>query len=186
MGQEELRSRFPLLALKYKWAVVYHDGQMDDFRVALESILTSTIDDYVQGFKGSNCLNYTKVKELIVDDSGKVEGAVLFDKASGEELRVKCKAVVNATGIHADALRRMVDPLAKRRVIPSRGTHVSVPSTFCPRDFGLLIPKTSDGRVMFVLPWQDATMVGTTDDQVKEAVQHPYPEKNGKGIFEFF
>ena len=49
VGQEELRARFPLLSLKYKWGIVYHDGEMDDSRVAVETLLTAATDNYVPG-----------------------------------------------------------------------------------------------------------------------------------------
>lgn len=70
----------------------------------------------------------------------------------------------------------MDDPLAKTRIVHSRGSHLVLEKSFCPRQYGVLIPETSDGRVLFLLPWLQGTLVGTTDSRVKDYVQHPYPE----------
>lgn len=180
MGQNELREKFPLLDSKYKWGVIYYDGEMDDSRINLESILTSTIDNYVEGWKGSNCLNYCRFDKFIKNEEGRITGAVIIDKVSGEEIQVNCKAIINATGSGADHLRLLDDPLLQPRMVHSRGTHMVLGSAFCHRDFGLLIPKTSDGRLLFILPWQDGTIIGTTDDMIPRSVIHPTPTSKGK------
>lgn len=132
------------------------------------------------GFKGANSLNYTKLVEIKKDDQGKITGAVVFDKVKNQNIEVKCKAIVNATGYFADSVRRMDDPLAKQRIVFAKGTHIVLDSSFCPRDYGILIPKTKDGRVLFILPWLHGTVIGTTDDQVPEPVIHPTPTVDGK------
>lgn len=108
-----------------------------------------------------------------------IEGAVIFDKVKKERFEVKCKAIINATGYFADSVRRMDDPLAKQRIVCSKGTHLVLDSSFCPREYGILIPKTKDGRVLFILPWLYGTLIGTTDELMKEPVIHPFATTKG-------
>lgn len=186
----QLRNMFPELDTQYKWGVKYFDGQMDDCRMGMELVLTSTQDEYVEGFKGANVLNYTKLMALTKNEQGRIVGATLKDKLSGEEFQVKCKSIVNATGTGSDIIRKMDDPLAKSRMVFSRGSHFVLPAQFCSRSHGLLIPKTFDGRILFMLPWQRGTVVGTTDDRVFQNQQHPTPTLEGKysltKIIDFF
>ena len=123
-------------------------------------------------------MNYTKLQGIIKNKDGIIEGALIRDKATNTDIKVKCKAIINASGFAADTVRRMDDPFAKTRIVHARGSHVVLDRSFCPRDYGVLLPSTSDGRVMFILPWMSGTMVGTTDDMIKEGVLHPVPESS--------
>ncbi len=156
----EAQRRFPMLRrAKLKGAVEYHDGQFDDARMNVELVLTAQRH-------GAVVLNYAEVEELM-KERGRVTGAVVSDKAPGGERRsvgVAASVVINATGPYADTLRRLDDPAAPPLLNVSSGTHVVLPQRFSPPDTGLLIPKTEDGRVLFLLPWQGRTLVGTTDN----------------------
>jgi glycerol-3-phosphate dehydrogenase len=123
--------------------------------------------------RGSNLLNYAKFEGFLKDEKGRITGVEIQDKVSGKKLRVRSKAVVNAAGVFGDAVRKIDDPLAGRRIMFALGSHASIPAEYCSRDMGLLIPKTSDGRVLFVLPWLNTTILGTTDYLTDEAVIHP-------------
>jgi len=148
------------------------DGQMDDTRMCLDALLTSTIDGYVEGMKGSNILNYCKFEEFIKDEeTGMILGGVVTDKLSKEKIKVNAKVVVNATGVFSDTLRKMDDPSARPRVVPSAGTHITMPKHLTQSEVGMLT-RTSDGRVLFMLPWLGKTVVGTTDEPSDHIVQH--------------
>ena len=81
---------------------------MHDSRMNLNSLLTSTIDDYIPGMKGATLANYVEFKDFIKDENGKIVGVTCFDKLdpSGKEFKVKAKVVVNCAGVHADELRK--------------------------------------------------------------------------------
>jgi glycerol-3-phosphate dehydrogenase len=83
--------------------------------------------------------------------------------------------VVNATGIFADALRRMDDAAADRVVALSRGSHIVLDAGFLPGEAAILVPRTEDGRVVFLVPWQGRTLVGTTDISVASPELEPVP-----------
>lgn len=77
-----------------------------------------------------------------------------------KEFTIRAKCVVNATGPYTDSIRQMDDPTAPKICQPSSGVHVVLPDYYSPNNMGLLDPNTSDGRVIFFLPWQKHTMAG--------------------------
>jgi glycerol-3-phosphate dehydrogenase len=99
------------------------------------------------------------------------------DLETGEEREVLAKAVVNATGPFADGLRRLADPNAQPMIAPSQGVHLVFDSSFLPGDSAIMVPHTSDGRVMFAIPWHGHTLVGTTDTAVAEATAEPVAQE---------
>ena len=115
--------------------------------------------------KGANIVNYAKFTSFLKDSAGKITGVEFIDKVTGKIHKVNSKIVVNATGNFSDSIRKIDDPKSKRRIFHALGTHIMLDSSFCSRDMGILIPKTSDGRVLFVVPWLHSTTVGTTDIQ---------------------
>ncbi|KAJ3031443.1 mitochondrial glycerol-3-phosphate dehydrogenase, partial [Rhizophlyctis rosea] len=90
-------------------------------------------------------------------------GAVVRDCMTGEEWEVGAKGVINATGPFTDGIRTLDEPTASSIVAPSAGVHIILPGYYSPRNMGLIDPSTSDGRVIFFLPWQGNTIAGTTD-----------------------
>lgn len=139
-----------------KGAVVYFDGQMDDARLNVALATTATA-------VGATVLNYVSVVSLLKDAAGKVVGAVCKDVETGTQFDVRAKCVVNAAGPFCDGVRKMVDSSAKPMICPSSGVHLTLPSYYSPKGYGMIVPKTKDGRVVFVLPWLGATVAGTTD-----------------------
>lgn len=155
-------------------AIVYYDGQHNDSRTNILMALTSTIDEYVPGQVGSTIGNYLRVEELLKDEAGKVNGALVRDALTGETFTVKADVVVNCAGPFAEKIKKLSLPDSKLNMLHSRGTHVTIPGKYCPTPYGLIIPKTSDGRVLFILPWQGDAIVGTTDDK-DELQVNPLP-----------
>ncbi|MFW6100237.1 MAG: FAD-dependent oxidoreductase [Bacteroidota bacterium] len=146
--------------------VVYHDGQFDDSRLAVN--MAQTIVDY-EGV----VLNYFKVTDLLKDGQGKVSGVTATDVESGEEYTIHSKAVVNATGVFADDILKMDEPEARRRIMPSQGIHIVLDKEFLQSDYAIMIPKTNDGRVLFAVPWRGKVVVGTTDTKVEHPSLEP-------------
>jgi glycerol-3-phosphate dehydrogenase len=154
-------ARFPMLKADGLWgAVEYYDGQFDDARMNVALAVTAAE-------AGAVVLNYAEVRALI-KEGGHLRGAVVIDRLAANggarDIEVRAKVIVNATGPYADGLRQLDDPTAPPMLKTSSGTHVVLPKRFSPPDAGLLIPKTEDGRVLFLLPWQGHTLIGTTDN----------------------
>ncbi len=146
----------PTLRLKnLRGGVVYHDGQFDDSRYAINLCQT-----FIE--KGGTAINYCKVLNLVkVKD--KIAGIEIRDEESGKTHTVKSKMVINATGIFVDDIIKMDNPKARHIVCPSQGVHLVLDKDFVPGKHAIMIPKTSDGRVLFAVPWHNKVVVGTTD-----------------------
>ncbi len=155
-------------------AMVYYDGKLE---VALDILFFHIILIGVQNdsrtnvtlaltalYHGALVTNYTQVVELIKDnESGAVKGAVIEDVLTGNRIPVHARVVINATGPFCDTIRRLDDQKCEAIVSPSSGTHIVLPNYFSPRSMGLIDPSTSDGRVLFFLPWEGNVISGTTD-----------------------
>lgn len=149
-----------------KGGTIYFDGQFDDTRLAVN--LAQTILN-----QGGIVLNYMEVKNLIKASSGKVAGVIAQDKELGIDYEIKAKAVINATGVFLDDVLKMDEPSARKLVRPSQGVHIVLDKKFLPGEAALMVPKTSDGRVLFAIPWHDKVVVGTTDTPIDEASEEP-------------
>ncbi len=146
---------------------IYYDGQFDDARFAIE--LAKTASSH-----GATLLNYCRVTEITKRD-GKVSGVVATDLNSNSSFNVSGKVLINATGIFSDSVRKLDDPEANSVMALSRGSHILVEKKFLPGKTALIIPKTGDKRVIFVIPWQEQVLIGTTEFPVKTPSNNPKP-----------
>lgn len=146
--------------------VIYQDGQFDDSRMAI-NLAQTAIEN------GACVLNYTKVIQLLKDNNHKVIGVVAEDMESGEKYDLKGTAVINATGVFTNSIMKMNDKVYKKYIVPSQGIHLVFDKSFLPSKHALMIPKTSDGRVLFAVPWHDKIVVGTTDTLIKSHSLEP-------------
>ncbi|XP_041821988.1 glycerol-3-phosphate dehydrogenase, mitochondrial isoform X2 [Chelmon rostratus] len=164
---------FPMLKKdKLVGAIVYYDGQHNDARMNLAIALSAAR-------YGAAMANYTEVVRLLKTNDPqtgkeKVCGARCRDVITGQEFDVKAKCVINATGPFTDSLRKMDNQETQNICQPSAGVHIVIPGYYSPDNMGLLDPATSDGRVIFFLPWEKMTIAGTTDTPTK-VTAHPIP-----------
>ena len=147
--------------------VVYADGQFDDARLAIA--LMRTAQDL-----GATAANYVAV-EGFLKDGPRIAGVRARDVETGEAFAIAARAVVNATGVYADAIRRLDDPGAAPRIAPSQGAHLVLDRAFLPGEAAVMIPRTDDGRVLFAIPWHDRVVIGTTDTPMTALPAEPRP-----------
>jgi glycerol-3-phosphate dehydrogenase len=168
LSREETLKQIPTLeAGGLQRGVSYYDGQFDDSRLAVN--LAQTIFDL-----GGLAVNYAPVVSLIKEDE-LIGGAVIRDLESGSEYQVRARAVINATGVFSDGVRKMDEPDAKTVIAASQGSHVVLPKSFQPGNTAIMVPHTPDGRVLFAVPWHDHVVVGTTDMGVDHISLEPVP-----------
>ena len=146
--------------------VIYQDGQFDDSRLAI-NIAQTAVEN------GACLLNYSKVINLLKNDTNQIIGVLAEDQESGEQYEIKGKAIINATGVFTNAIMKLNDTVYKKYIVPSQGIHLVFDKSFLPSDHALMIPKTSDGRVLFAVPWHDKIVVGTTDTLIKKHSLEP-------------
>ncbi|KAL8888725.1 MAG: hypothetical protein Q9192_006129 [Flavoplaca navasiana] len=154
---------FPMLKKENLFgALVYYDGAHNDSRMNVSIAMTAAL-------YGATVVNHIEVTSLEKDANGKLVGARVIDRIQEKdgqkphEFSIKAKGIINATGPFTDAIRKMDEPHVPEIVAPSSGVHVILPGYYSPSKMGLIDPKTSDGRVIFFLPWQGNTIAGTTD-----------------------
>jgi glycerol-3-phosphate dehydrogenase len=159
--------RLPLLRPQgLKGGIVYHDGQFDDARMAVE-LAHASVE------KGGVVLNYCRVTGLLKNDDRSINGVKAEEVTTGEEFIFKAGLVINATGVFADSISRMDNPSAKSTLRPSQGVHIVLDRSFLESDSAIMIPKTDDGRVLFAIPWYNEVVVGTTDTPLDEITLEP-------------
>jgi glycerol-3-phosphate dehydrogenase len=169
LSRDETLERLPTLRPEgLKGGVVYHDGQFDDSRLLI-NLMQTAVDH------GATVLNYFPVVSLAKDADGFVSGVVAIDSETGERFDLAAKVVVNATGIFTDEIRRMADSTATTMIAPSQGIHLVLDGSFLRGDTAVMVPHTSDGRVMFAIPWHGHTVVGTTDTPIDAPSYEPLP-----------
>lgn len=156
-----------------KGGVKYWDGQFNDARLAIALARTAAR-------LGALLINYCSATDLCYQD-GKISGLLCRDTLDGQEFRINSRCVVNATGVWVDALRQR-DGVARpgatheptpAMVAPSQGVHMVVDRHFLDSDAALMVPKTSDGRVLFAVPWLGKVILGTTDTPRHDLAREP-------------
>ena len=172
ISSSEMQSTFPMLKECSSGGVAYSDGQFDDARLNL--LLALTAEN-----AGAIVSTHCKVIDFEYKTTGKLKG-IITKSLNGEEKRWQAKVIVNATGVNSDSIRMKVDNSAKKRITTSRGIHIVLKENLCQGDKGLLLPSTSDGRVLFILPFFNQTLVGTTDTpcDIDEAKKTSHEEKD--------
>jgi glycerol-3-phosphate dehydrogenase len=138
-----------------KGAELYYDCATDDARLTLETILGAS-------GAGAVVANYVRLLEL-VKDGGQVAGAEIRDERSDGRYTIRARVVVNATGPWVDEVRRLDDPAVTPCLRLTKGVHIVVPRSRVDNRFAVVLRAPRDHRILFVIPWDDRTLIGTTD-----------------------
>ena len=161
ISKEETLEKIPNVNTEgLRGGVLYFDGQFDDARLSISLARTAAKE-------GATLANYVKVTGLLKENDT-VCGIQAIDQKTGKSFEVKASAVLNCTGVFADDLLQMDNPEAKPTIRPSQGVHIVLDKSFLPGDEAIMVPQTSDGRVLFAVPWHDVVVVGTTDTPIDE------------------
>jgi glycerol-3-phosphate dehydrogenase len=166
MSKEDTVKAVPTLNKKgLKGGILYHDGQFDDTRMLLS--LARTCEDH-----GGTVINYMKVTGFI-KENGRLTGLKITDQETYIEYSIRAKSIINATGVFADEIIQLDEPGTKRMIQPSQGIHIVLDRDFLKSDHAVMVPQTSDGRVMFAVPWYNRIVIGTTDTIVDRISPEP-------------
>ncbi|MDA9660427.1 glycerol-3-phosphate dehydrogenase/oxidase [Flavobacteriaceae bacterium] len=148
--------------------VIYHDGQFDDSRMAISLARTACE-------LGATILNYVEVKQL-TKENDLISGLEAIESESEKKFLIKGKVIINATGVFSDSVIQMDKPEARPMIRPSQGVHIVLEKEFLEGPHAIMIPHTSDGRVLFAVPWHNHVVLGTTDTPIDETLEEPRPK----------
>ena len=167
ISKKEVLTRLPTINDKKLTAgVLYHDGQFDDARLIVNVLQTAAE-------LGAVVINYMPVEGFLKDPGGGIRGVMVRDSLSGRTFEVQGSVTINATGVFADEIMQMDIPSKKPSIRPSQGIHLVIDKTCLNGDDALMIPKTTDGRVLFAVPWHGKVILGTTDTPVDHPSLEP-------------
>ena len=133
--------------------ILYYDAQMDDARLCLENVLSAEQ-------KGAHIANYTKVTAFL-KVNGKVTGVKAVDCLTQNEFEIKAKKIICAVGPWANELRKFDFIQEKAKMRTTKGVHVVYNKPFSSE--AILIQSGQDDRILFIIPWNGQTLIGTTD-----------------------
>jgi glycerol-3-phosphate dehydrogenase len=139
----------------------YGDAQTDDARLVLRVIQEAVAD-------GATAINNTKAEDLIRDKNNHVVAVRLHDLEGNRTAEARAAVVVNATGAWADRLR--LDEENTKKIRPLRGSHLIFPAWRLPVAQAVSFLHPLDQRPVFILPWEEVTLVGTTDEDYEDSL----------------
>jgi glycerol-3-phosphate dehydrogenase len=167
LSREEVLEAIPNLKTEgLRGGVIYYDGQFDDSRLAVNIAQTCTEH-------GGVVINYMRVTGLLKNKEGIICGVTVQDLENNDNYTLQAKSVINATGVFVDEIIQMDEPDAGRLVRPSQGVHIILDKEFLAGKSAIMIPRTSDGRVLFAVPWHERVVVGTTDTPLDDCSLEP-------------
>ena len=166
-------SKIPEIRQKsLKGGIMYYDGQFDDSQICLALARTAIA-------KGATVINHMSAESFLYEEST-LSGVQIRDTLNNDIYEIKAKTVINATGVFADELILRDNPKHHRIVSPSQGIHLVVDKKYHDTDYAMLIPKTTDGRILFAVPWHNKVVIGTTDTKTLTVSEEP--EATGEEI----
>lgn len=161
----EVATLLPTIEAKgLRGGVLFHDARFDDARLLVHLARTAVRE-------GAALVNHAPV--VAIARTGSETRVTFEDRESGERGEAFARVVINAAGPFVDAVRRLDEPSAAPLARASRGTHVVLPREFLPGETALLLPDVGEGRVVFLVPWRDRVLLGTTDVSVDAPVEEP-------------
>jgi glycerol-3-phosphate dehydrogenase len=167
LKKSEVMAKIPTLdSEKLHSGVLYYDGQLDDARYCLALVQSASE-------AGAAVANYLDVTGFNNGSAGKINSVHVRDTQLGSQFSIKTKMVINCTGPFSDKVRLLANAQLPERLRPSKGVHVVLPKETLNSEYAMLIPKTSDGRVVFAIPFEGATMIGTTDTECDDIQSEP-------------
>jgi glycerol-3-phosphate dehydrogenase len=162
----------PLPRGKLRGGFVYYDAKTDDSRLVLEVLVQATRH-------GAIVANHLSVEHI--DADGEVKDVSVRDTLDGRSFSVRARRVIVAAGVWSDVVESRTKPDAEPRLRPSKGIHIVLTRSAMPlAESAAFIPDIDKRRMLFVIPWHDAVLVGTTDDAYEGDIDAPSVTKEDR------
>ncbi len=144
---------------------LYYDAQTNDARLTITLLRTAA------SF-GAIIANYSEVTSFLMED-GQVRGATVCDRLAEQEITIRARHVVNATGVFTEQVEALAGEQPQIQIEPSKGVHLVFSRADLPiGESAIVLPETDDKRILFLVPWESRVLFGTTDTGSGE-LDHP-------------
>ncbi|MBS1595539.1 MAG: glycerol-3-phosphate dehydrogenase/oxidase [Bacteroidetes bacterium] len=171
LSREETLREEPLLNTdKVIAGGLYYEYRTDDSRLVIE-LAKSAVSN------GAICLNYVAVTGPLYDEQKLICGAKVTDQLTGQSFDIKATKVVNAAGPFVDLVRKSDESLYGKRLQLTKGVHIVFPYEKLPLHHAAYF-DVKDGRMIFAIPRNGVTYVGTTDTVYNQNIDSPHPTKD--------
>jgi len=161
----EVQRREPLVAGRgLLGAARYYDAQVNDARLTLTTVKAAHLH-------GAVVVNHARVTGLM-KAGGRIVGAHVVDQVGGREIEVRARIVVNATGIWTDSVRELDERDARPMIRPTKGIHLLIPRARLNSQHAVIF-GVHDGRHVFLIPWGNFALIGTTDTDYQGDLDNP-------------
>ncbi|MDP6942391.1 MAG: FAD-dependent oxidoreductase, partial [Planctomycetota bacterium] len=161
LSTQETEKMIPGLSEKYDGSLLYFDAETDDARLTVHVAKRAVME-------GALLLNYAKVEKFLLNGDSAPEsaisGAMVCDTISGKEYTLRAKLAINATGVWCDETRERAHVSEDKLVQASKGAHILIPYERLPISGAAALGKPGSNRLLFLIPWEGRTLIGTTDD----------------------
>lgn len=147
---------------------LYYEYRTDDARLTIENIKKAVE-------LGAICINYAEFVKPIYENN-QFSGAEILDNITNESFSIHADCVVNATGPWVDLIRKKDNSLKGKRLQLTKGVHIVVPYASFPVKQALYF-DVKDGRMVFAIPRQNKTYIGTTDTVYIDEIDSPTANK---------
>jgi glycerol-3-phosphate dehydrogenase len=162
----EVQRREPLVAGRgLLGAARFYDAQVDDARLTLTTAQAAHLH-------GAVIANHARVVGLM-RTKGRIVGAHVVDEPSGREIEVQARVVVNAAGVWVDGVRELDEHYGGPMTRPTKGTHLVIPRARLSSQHAVVFDSPQDGRHVFLIPWGDFALIGTTDTDYEGNLDNP-------------
>jgi glycerol-3-phosphate dehydrogenase len=164
LDREEVAAFCPALRRDgLRGAGLYADGQTDDARLVLETLRSARRLGSRAGELRVEALNHAELTEFLRDAEGRLAGARVTDRLDGRARSVRARAVVNAAGPAVERVRGLDRRRERAELRPAKGVHLAIPAERIP-SLGAVTFEAEDRRPLFLAPWGEVALIGTTDD----------------------
>lgn len=166
LSREKVLRMAPTLVQEgLKEGFMYYDAQTNDARLTMALIRTAA-------HYGAIVANYAEVTSFLMEQK-KVRGVVVQDILNNQELTIRARHVVNATGVFSEEVEALTGEEPQVNVEPSKGVHLVLSREHIKLDdYAIVLPETDDRRILFIVPWESRAIFGTTDTGTGD-LNHP-------------
>ncbi len=147
----------------------YYDARTNDARLVLATILSAVRH-------GADVLSYGEVRALL-KEGDRVTGVLATDRLGGGDVAVEARLVINAAGPWLDRVVAFDQQGLPKQIAPTKGVHFLVPRNRFALQHAVVIRSPADNRVLFAVPWERMTLVGTTDTFFDGDLDEIYADK---------